>query len=196
MPLMVPEQGLRFGGLVGCLNNSRITRGATNLVTNGGFESNTTGWSTASSATIQRTTNPNEVIDGAGSLKITTQGLTTFEGASFLTPELEAGKMYTFSAKVRSTAGSALRLRSVQSTETTITTTFFTSSGGVDKIVVSFVPSALRTFSLQIMTAVALVVDIIVDDAQLEVRNSTPYIATNGSAASRPASRLSYSKFL
>lgn len=78
-----------------------------NLVTNPGFETDTTGWTARNNATITRDTGT--VLSGTASGKIVTDGSTANGGAFAGRFNITANVSYTFTFKVKGTSGVAIQ---------------------------------------------------------------------------------------
>lgn len=169
---------------------------ATNLITNGGFESNTTGWSTGGTNTIARSTE--QVKFGTQSLKCTYQDNTTL--ASFgITLTAVA---HSFSAWVYIPSdydGTVPRLRFngfTSATGTLFRNLDLTKRDQWQRVKVNNVTpnSGDLAGTLELFesgTAPTAGRFIYIDGAQCEaLRTATPYIETNGSTAARLDARV------
>lgn len=164
--------------------------GATNLCTNGGFETNTTGWGTSGSDTITRSTA--EKVEGAASLKITYVDVRDY---AYFSITLPGAGTYTQSVSLFVPAdydGDAVGFR----------TTNFGGAGDVitladmnirdawQRLAVSFTVSADLAGLVGYMRADGVSAPtsgkfIYIDAFQVERGGPTPYIPTDGGTATR-----------
>ena len=83
-----------------------------NLLTNGGFEVNTTGWLKVNSSTISQDTG--EYHDGVASCKVITNGVGAVEGIQSVLPQvpaIRAGEFYAFRGWIKAPDGATLTIR-------------------------------------------------------------------------------------
>jgi len=181
----VEGDGLPIGSGVG------IWPAATNLVTNGGFETNTAGWIAVSSGeTVTRDTTVFKF--GTASGRVSTPGSTAFEGMQYATTTTAAAT-YTGSCWVRAPEGATMRIRLRQTSApaTVIATTEFVGTG--DWQHVSVTGAAIDTSTnVQVITNLsAQEITYYIDGVQVESGSiATPYIETDGSTESRTAGRV------
>lgn len=185
--------GTQGDGLTGVYAGSSIGvwEATTNLVTNGGFETNTTGWATIGTGTaIARSTAVAKF--GAASLLVTLGNSDTFDGAVFSGLTLTDATVYTFSAWVRTVTGSlAMRIIAVDKTSTTLGTGTLTATTEWQRMSVTFTANANTPFQLRVIqqTGAASAAQYYVDGVQVEAQPlATPYVHTDGGTASRSAS--------
>lgn len=174
---------------------------ATNLVTNGGFETNATYYTAdnggAGVVTITRITT--DAAFGAACGQLVTDGNNVDQGqnmAAFI-EGLTAGVSYAWSISAKSVSGAtAARLRirwfdagtaqiSTSDTDITLTTSWkrYSISAPAPALTVKCVAQIINK------NAVAMTVNI--DGAQFELGSvATPYIETNGGTATRSAGRV------
>ena len=170
-----------------------VWEATTNLVTNGGFETNTTGWATIGTGTaIARSTAVAKF--GAASLLVTLGNSDTFDGAVFSGLTLTDATVYTFSAWVRTVTGSlAMRIIAVDKTSTTLGTGTLTATTEWQRMSVTFTANANTPFQLRVIqqTGAASAAQYYVDGVQAEAQPlATPYVHTDGGTASRSAAAL------
>lgn len=177
----------------GLLNDSSfgIWEAATNLCTNGGFETNTTGWiAWKPEASISRVTTQSKF--GSASLEVVVTDLGS--RGTRVTVSLSATTVYTFSAWVKVPTGATVRI-AVYDTPVT------TELGGVNVVGDDDWQHASVTFTSDgdggthnffIMTyADYNAVTFYVDGVQIEAQPvATPYIETDGGTATRSAARV------
>ena len=170
--------------------------GATNVVTNGGLETNTTGWAAIGTNTIARSIE--QAHSGAASLKVTYQDAAS-PMAAFQPPLVITDDLYTFHYWVYVPAawdGGQIRIRNGATigafTGSTATDENYANMALVDqwqRISCVVNPDAGDLSGrLDVCAASAPTAGrfIYVDDAQVELGSvATPYIATDGASASR-----------
>ena len=163
---------------------------ATNLCTNGGFETNATGWGTSGSSTIARSTAA--AFEGSASLKVTYVDNVDF---AYFSITLPVAGTYTQSVSMYIPSawdGTAIGFR----------TTNFGGAGDVivladmskrdqwQRLEVPFTVSADLTGLVGYMRAETAPTSgrfIYIDAFQVELGPPTPYISTDGGTASRSA---------
>ena len=177
-----------------------LWRGTTNLVPNGGFETNTTGWNAHGGTTITRDTS--QARHGLASLRVTTNGASTGQG--IITPTgtsgmpVTGGTMYTYSAwlwgsgtvrlKLSWFASNGSLLGSSESANITLTST-------PQRAVLTASALASAAYAAaEIVTPTAQAITFWVDAVQLEATPfPTPYVHTDGASASRTGPVVSLS---
>ena len=173
-----------------------IWEGTTNLIPNGGFESNTTGWASnnGAHATPSRDTTTSKF--GVGSLKVVTDS-TTQTGVQVTTNTISASAstIYTASAWVNAPLGQSMQLvfnaYNVNTFINSIITTF-TGTGSWQRVTATLT-TGVGTNNVDpfIVTNSATATTFWVDGAQIEQKSTaTPYVETNGATASRTAARV------
>jgi hypothetical protein len=180
-------------------SSTGIWEATTNLVANGGFETNTTGWGGVNSTTIARSTARAKF--GAASLKATEGGANLIETQTSSTVSgATAGRKFTVSCWVYAegaVVGKAFRIYAIESggaTGESNTLTSITLAAGWQRV------SHTHTVVQNDRTAIKNnpYVDasdpgayIYLDGCQTEERGAaTPYVETNGGTATRPAARV------
>ena len=175
-------------------SSTGIWEGTTNLVTNGGLETNTTGWNTSGSywtnagASISRDTANAKF--GSASLKVVTPGSSAAEG-TYTAFSVTSGQTYTFSAwlKGSGTVHLAIGDGSVGSTSGSNITLTNTWTKYSVALTASGTGSTYGAIAVPIGSTSALTY--YVDGVQVENKVlATPYVETNGSTAARSASRV------
>lgn len=163
----------------------------TNLHTNGGCETNTTGWTARNGATLSRVTSEHKF--GTAALQIVTDSAQSSSSGE-LNIALTNGQKYAWSAWVKGTAGVRCRIYAVDGVSATLATTSFTCDGSWQKQTVLFTATANNNHGLRIgQTASGSSRTYFVDGAQCEnLPSETPYVETNGGTASRSAARVQY----
>lgn len=164
---------------------------STNLITNGGFETNTTGWSVYGSGTAL-TRDTSDAKFGLASAKF----VATIAVTGIWTPSpiaVTASQTYTISAWVRAVAGTQIQLNLRESTAADAavgadTTKLLTADGTWQRLSVTRVFGATGVNAHVIFQANNAGTTFWIDGVQLEQQSAaTPYIETNGATASRPA---------
>jgi hypothetical protein len=91
------------------------------LLSNGSFDTNSTGWSAFNAATVARQTTAGNLLSGAGSLQVTTTGtgVNASQGAQFTAYTSTIGTTYTLSSYVKGTASQTAHIRLSESGGTT-----------------------------------------------------------------------------
>lgn len=173
-------------------------KAATNLVTNGGFETNTTGWAAQGTNTIARSAE--QARSGAASLKVTYQN-TAAPLASFQPPLVITDALHAFSVWVYVPAdwdGGQIKIRHgatiggfVGSTATAEVHADMSKRDQWQRISCIVDPdSGDLSGRLDVCAASAPTAGrfLYVDDVQVETGAvATPYVPTDGATASRPA---------
>lgn len=171
-----------------------IYQGTTNLMTNGGGETNVTNYISAvgSTATISRTTAEKKF--GAASVQVVTNGAGNPEGVALNpTISIALGATFAIGVWVKAPVGAALRLRALQSGGTTRGDTDFTGTGDWEWITVAGTQNSSGTAALrpQILTTSTQAITFYVDGVQVETGSiATPYKHTDGATATRNAARV------
>ena len=172
-------------------------KAATNLVTNGGFETNTTGWAAAGAgATLSRVTN--DSAEGAACASVACDGGTARQGLQLSSGSRAAvtpGATYTLQARLKMDAGLTYEVGFDQ--YTAISGGAFVSGNQATgtatgdwqsvtlTVTVSGTTNGLAVFVRKNNVTAATVK---ADAIQVEAGSiSTPYIATDGGTASRNA---------
>lgn len=174
-------------------SSTGIWESTTNLVTNGGLESNTTGWQTgvsgANTATLSRVTTQSKF--GSAALQVVTPGSTSQEGAATNDTTFTSGQAYTFSAWVKAPSGAAFRCTLGNATVGSAQNNY-TGNGSWQKCTVSETATGTGSAHGAVNTSSSTeAITFYVDGAQLENKvYATPYVETNGSTATRNAARV------
>ncbi len=171
-----------------------IWTGTTNLVPNGSFETNASGWSATNGATLTQDTA--QAIFGTHALKVVTtsgagDGATTTTGGSGMAAS--AGTVYTASVWQYGTAALTLGIAWYNGASLLSTSTLnFTGSGAwARRVLTATAPASTTNASLQVTVQSGGVVTYWLDGAQFEAQGlATHVVATNGSSASRGNGRL------
>jgi len=152
--------------------------GTTNLVTNGGFETDTTGW-LSSNATLTRTTA--EANFGSASLSAV---LGAYGSASIPIATTD-GQTYTASVYVKSGTGQPIKAFYADSTYTIKAETDVSGSADWQRIVVSFTAAETNSGFIYISdNGGATPYTIYIDGVQVELGAvATPYVETDGGTA-------------
>ena len=171
-------------------SSTGIWEGTTNLLTNGGFESNTTSW-TAQGAGTTLTRDTTSAKFGNSSLLASLPGTNTFEGASYSITVTNA-TTYTWSSWVKAPAGQAMRIYAVDSTNATIATVSFTGTGAWQYESVTFTGNSNNPATMRVArNSSGGAFSFNMDGAQLEQKAyATPYVETNGATATRVVARV------
>jgi hypothetical protein len=173
-----------------------IWRGTTNLVTNGGFETNTNGW-TGGGATISRDTT--RAVHGIACLRVVTnggsggQGATTPGGTSGIPVTAESS--YTASAWVSGAASVRINVLWYDANGTLLggnSSAYATpGSSWIRRVVSAVAPTDAAYAAVRIETNSTTSVTFYVDAVQLEnLPFPTPYVHTDGATASRSDGNL------
>jgi RHS repeat-associated protein len=158
---------------------------ATNLVLNGGFETNTTGWSAAGSATLARDTTAHQF--GVASLKIQTAA-SAGSGTTGAAVTVNASAPYTFSTWVNAPSGTTIQLKlQDNATIPASATATIAGNGAWQRASVTLTTSAGATrVTPSITQTTTASVAVRVDGAQIESGTGpTPYVQTNGATVRR-----------
>jgi len=176
-----------------------IWEATTNLITNGGFESNTTGWTTNQSGlSLPQDTSVSKF--GGASMKVVNDGSVTNQGAVEPTgsrPSVSANTIYTLSAWVQGTPGAHIVLEAGNFNGTTninfLVSPSVTLTGSWQRVIFTFTTPASTTNVAPIFidNTPSVPVTFWLDGVQLEQRNfATPYVETNGATATRNAAHV------
>jgi hypothetical protein len=167
-----------------------IWEGTTNLVTNGGFESNTTGVYVYAGGTFARDTTKAKF--GSASILVSTSGSGSADGVNINGGTVTNGAVYTASAWILGAAGTSLRFVLADSTYASIGTTTFTTTGVWQRVFVTATANANTPFNIEIVrNGTGSAYNWNVDGVQLEQKaTATPYVETNGATASRTAAEV------
>ena len=177
---------------IGAYNTLGGPTGATNLITNGGFETDTTGWSTLGTNTIQRVTSDQH--SGAACLQVT-RGDQPQHGARYAITFPAAG-MYTISAWVKFSAdaglSSGLPIRLDGVTDDVLGVNVAADPAILDVwqrvYMVTTIVTDLDGIIVVGTTTWTLGTSFMLDDVQVEAGPAaTPYVPTDGATASRTA---------
>ena len=165
---------------------------ATNLVTNGGFETNTTGWAIkAGGETLARVTTTSKF--GSACAQITLAGLLGYEGlAGIQNLALVNGTVYTAGAWVWCETGTLnLRIRVINVASVAIGTTTFVATTTPQRVSVTVTATADTPFNVEILTNGAQTGRLRVDGVSCYASAiDMPYIETDGGTASRSAGSI------
>ncbi len=168
-------------------SSTGIWEAMTNLVTNGGFETNATGWTPVGS-TVTRVTS--QAKFGSASGEIVTDGAAATEGAYHDFTATAA--VHTVSAWVRGAAGGTVRMavrdnagaNAQTGTAVTLTTTW-------QRITLTTSALTAATWRCYVETNAQQAITFQVDGGQAELGPcATPYVETNGGTAARAAARV------
>ena len=168
---------------------------ATNLITNGGFETNTTGWSTtspgawiASGGTLTRITSDAKFGDAAARIVVTNQ---QFRGAAFAVT-LSPTTTYTVSFWYKGTQVNGAALFLGEAGSSTGQSTALSNAADWTRASATFTTTAGTSYVVGIRTTGSNgSMDIVFDGVQVETGSiATPYIETDGSTESRTAGRI------
>lgn len=176
---------------------------ATNLVTNGGFETNTTGWGTAGSGTVSITRTASTGMFGGFVGRVVCADDAPNQGIYFGTPTAipaTAGTVYSVAIDIALVSGSGTTNLWIEwqdaggtSTGTTVLTEFAIPSTRTRKILTGTAPVG-TTKALVIVNRITGNTGFVtydVDGLQFEAGPiATPYIETNGITATRSAGRV------
>ncbi|HSX19447.1 MAG TPA: fibronectin type III domain-containing protein [Candidatus Saccharimonadales bacterium] len=180
-----------------------IWAAATNLVANGGFETNTTGWipRTGTSTTIARNTTEHKF--GAASVAVTTPGSADYESVANGTSSsgyytVSSSTAYTVSAWTKAAVGENTYVvwDELNSSGTYITSQFSSAvvgNGGWQRVTLTATTngSTARLLIYVGHNTTHVASTFYVDGVQVETGSvATPYIETNGATASRSAGRV------
>lgn len=176
----------------GLLNDSSVGvwPAATNICINGGFETNTTGWSAFLTAVLTRdTTGPKF---GAASGKVAVSA--NIDGVQ-IDVTLAAATTYTASGWFKVPTGKTLLFRNLDAggSPAFASATIFGATGTWQRASFTFVSGAggAVTFQIYDVVASAYPYDFYFDGIQVEAGTiATPYVETNGAAATRSAARV------
>lgn len=164
-----------------------VWEGTTNLCTNGGFESNTTGWTTQNGATLTR--DATQVKFGTQAARLVKPGSSAYEGAVFSSVAVTNGLAYTISAWIYGAAGDAYILAAAN---TNIAATGTLGVTGWNRVSASGTATSTASGNITIEgTATPAATTWWIDGVQFEQKSiATPYVETNGAAVSRTGARI------
>ena len=172
-----------------------VWEGTTNLVTNGGFETNlnqgATWFDNGSGSTLTRITT--DAKFGTASMQITNTSAPT--GASMgISSAVVAGSPVTASAWIKATTGSSINVGVSERTSGDVFVSNHSQSvaatGSWQRVSVTYTPAAGNTLA-RVNVSGPQSVSLLVDGVQLEQKAiATPYVETNGATASRSAARV------
>jgi RHS repeat-associated protein len=160
----------------------------TNLVTNGGFETNTNGWSTVG-GTISRITTYRKF--GNAAMQITVPGVVVEEGAQGASIAVSSNTTYTVSGWMRgsgASVGLAVNEYAAGSLVQTKRSSTLTVSAAWQRLTYTFTTSSTTTTVtlLPVTFGTAQAATFYIDGVQLEQKpTATPYVDTNGAAETR-----------
>ena len=180
--LLLDGDGLATPGGLG------IWEATTNLCTNGGFESSTTGWTQVSAILAQ---DGSWSMFGSKSGRVETADAQENEGA-YITFVASGGVPHTGSAWARVASGSGtVRARIADNTGSTVTAgASVTLSATPQRVTVTTTSSLTNgaTYRLYLETDVQQPLTFWIDGVQPEPKSyATPYVATNGAVTTRAA---------
>lgn len=165
---------------------------AMNLVTNGGFETNTTGWVRKSvDETLARVTTTSKF--GSACAQITLAGVQSYEGlAGDQNLALVNGTVYTAGAWVWCESGTLnLRIRIINSASVPIATTNFVATTTPQRVSVTVTATAGTPFEVEVLANGAQTGKFWVDGVSCYASAiDMPYIETDGGTASRVAGTI------
>jgi type IV pilus assembly protein PilA len=171
-------------------SSTGIWEATTNLVANGGFETNATGWNSARSGTFSRDATRSKY--GNSSLKVITPGVQSGEGAYSANAAVVNNQTYTASVWVLAPASQAMQILLEFNNGVTSSTGNFTGSGVWQRVQLSGSSNATAGIAdIQVRTGSTSSITFWIDGAQIEQKViATPYVETNGSTSSRPVARV------
>lgn len=164
-----------------------IWPGATNLVTNGGFESDTTGWA-GISATLARTTDVSKF--GAASLEVSASN---GQGARSPAVALTNASTYTASGWLRSESGRTIRIAFWNAAFATVASATIAATSDFQRVSLTYTAAASENHyvTFQDLSGSGTAATFQLDGVQVETGSiATPYIETDGGTASRTAGRI------
>ena len=167
-----------------------IWEASTNLCTNGGFETNLTGWIAIGGAALLRSTGPGSFMFGSASMRVTCGAL--FDGASYALGTLAAATTYTGSCWIFSNTGGNIVLQVTNDVDQAPATAVTLAAGVWTRVTLTLTTNAtVHTRRLFIYSNQAGAQTFFVDGVQLEQKVlATPYIHTDGGTAARAAARV------
>lgn len=177
-----------------------IWEATTNLCTNGGFETGTNGWgASGTGTTLVRSTSASKFGSASGLVTVTTAGGTN-AGVSCSSIAAVTGETITFSLYVLAASGSPvldLQVNELDGTGTlvrdTTSTATVTPSASWQRIsyTVTLGSSTTQIICYCTLHGVATNASWYIDGVQVEQQPfATPYVHTNGAAATRNAARV------
>jgi hypothetical protein len=175
-------------------SSTGIWEATTNLITNGGFESNSTGWTSnagGSPATITRDTSRSKFGVASGRVDVTSSG--AFGNISSPVPTLSVGQVYTLSVWVNRTETAAdlrIEVRNAANTGNQATVTI-PQSLGWQRVTTTFTATDATPAWIRFIIYGSGTPTYYVDGMQIEQKAvTTPYVETNGGTATRSAGRI------
>ncbi len=191
----VRAANLQGDGLASPDSSTGIWQAATNLLTNGGFETDNSGWTTAAgwwntaASSISRTSGGGEF--GYGYALVTTAGSAANEGVRCSSISVTAGQPYTFSVWLKGSG--TIKLGVGDGTVGHSASSSITLTGTWTRYSLTFTPTATASSSFaSIFWAGTTAGSFSFDGAQVEqARIATPYVETDGAAATRAAGAVS-----
>jgi len=180
---------------VASIGNHRIAvsrpKGSTNLIANGGFETNTNEWvAIGTGTTIVRSTI--EKYEGLASIEVDTPGTILNEGMQdAIGRNVTLGATYTMSGSIKAPVGATILIRFVQVGGASLASVTHIGTGIWERFSITgvFPSSGTAQARPQIFTNTSIQnITYYLDALQFELGpTATPYISTDGAAASRPA---------
>lgn len=161
-----------------------VWEATTNLCTNGGFETDLTGWTALNTTVATRVTS--QAKFGTASAQVVLDTTNQVEGI-FFAINYTNGTVYTISAWVNGPAGEQLRLATSAQASSPVTL-----AGGWQRLTFTFTAGVAETTLYVIRAAGATsAITYYVDGVQAEAKPiATPYVQTNGGTAARAAGRV------
>lgn len=195
----VDTNGARASSAVGVADTSMgVYPGSNNVVANGGFETDASGWSVLGSTVLARVLELAKFGVACG--RVVTPGVSTSEGVFYLPAAgtAAAGQVWTASAWVKGPPGAQLEVQAIArdsgSTNLLTVTTAFVATGDWQRVQATITtPASTSRVAVTVYTAGAAAQALVywVDGVQVEqTPAATPYINTSGAAAGRVAGRL------
>jgi hypothetical protein len=153
-------------GLIWPDSSFGLWEAATNLLTNGGFESNTTGWGSSGAATITRDTSVSKF--GAASCRV---DVTAAAGVRTTGTTVTAGNTYAFSVWVLGTLGRSINVQLLrQDLATVLAAKTIIASGGWQRVSLTATAPVTETVYALTQTVAGVTDSFWIDGAQLEAR--------------------------
>lgn len=162
-------------------------KAATNLLSNGGFESNTTGWTAHANSTITRVTSVAKFGNASGEMVLS--GVAAGEGMY----QTFTATAAVYALQVWAKGSGTIRLAVARDSDGGLAQTgsTFTLTSSWQRLVFTTTALTATTWRFIIHTATAQAITFQVDGAQVELGPvRTPYIETDGGTASRTAGRV------
>lgn len=181
-------------------SSTGIWEATTNLVKNGGIESNTNFWGTSGNATVGRTTSASKFGTASGTLTCSSAACGYLTTSSSGHPTVSPSTTYTYSAWVKRDSGGAAATVKLMFDEYN-GTTFIQGDSGTSvawtdswqrltlTVTTTATTNLLKLFIMPSSWTTGDVLDF--DGVQLEQKPSpTPYVETNGTTAARASGRV------